>query len=158
VVEDHTAGGADAAGVGVEAGHGLLGAERASDLPFNEAEHRQGQADDLDEGGDTPVVLHEDRRGRERPLEVVVAAFDHALALVVDQDLAGVGFLGRDAGQQRRVPTVDRALCFQDVLVEVPGQGGVPGSFSVMVQRRQEVTRRLAVITPIRATIFSRVL
>jgi hypothetical protein len=32
----------------------------------------------------------------------------------------------------------------------------VPSSLSVMVQRRQEVTRRLAAMTPIRATIFSR--
>lgn len=81
VVEDHAAGGTDAAVVRVETGHGLFGAECASDLPFDEAEDQQGQADDLDQGGDAPVVLHEDRRDREGAFEVVVSALDRALAL-----------------------------------------------------------------------------
>jgi hypothetical protein len=66
VVEDHAAGGADAAVVGVEAAHGPLGAERPSDLPLDQAEDQQSQTDDLDQGGNAPVVLHEDRHDRER--------------------------------------------------------------------------------------------
>ncbi|MET9383639.1 hypothetical protein ABZY09_21850 [Streptomyces sp. NPDC002928] len=66
VVEDHAAGRADPAVVGVEAGHGLLGAEGSSNLPLDQAEHQQGQADDLDQSGDAPVVLDEDRCDRER--------------------------------------------------------------------------------------------
>lgn len=69
VVEDHAAGGADPALVRVEADHGLLGPQSASDLPFDQAEDEQGQADDLDESGDTPVVLHEDWRDRQGPLK-----------------------------------------------------------------------------------------
>ncbi|MEU9048099.1 MULTISPECIES: hypothetical protein [unclassified Kitasatospora] len=69
VVEDHPAGGADAAIVRVEAGHGLVGAERASDLPLDQAEDQQCQADDLDQSGDAPVVLHEDRCDRQGPLK-----------------------------------------------------------------------------------------
>ncbi|MDB1090206.1 hypothetical protein PJ985_21875 [Streptomyces sp. ACA25] len=130
VVEDHAAGGADPTVVGVETGHALFRPQGPSDLPLDQAEHQQGQADDLDQGGDAPVVLDEDRRDRERPLEVVVAALDRALALVVDQDLAWVGFLSGQRGQQR-VPAVDRGLGSRDVLIEVPVRGGnaslVPG-------------------------------
>ncbi|MEV7053835.1 hypothetical protein [Streptomyces anulatus] len=109
VIEDHTAGGADAAVVVVEPGHGLFRSQSPSDLPLDQAEHQQGQADDLDQGGDAPVVLREDRCDRERPLEVVVAALDRALPFVVDQDLARIGLLGGQ-GDQQRVPAVDGGL------------------------------------------------
>jgi hypothetical protein len=99
VVEDHAAGGADAAVVGVEAAHGPLGAERPSDLPLDQAEDQQSQTDDLDQGGNAPVVLHEDRHDRERSLDVVVSALDRALALVVDQSLPGACLVGGDGRQ-----------------------------------------------------------
>ncbi|MGW7553515.1 hypothetical protein [Streptomyces rimosus] len=44
-------------------------------------------------------MLDEDRRNRERALEVVVAALDRALALVVDQDLPGIRLVGGDGRQ-----------------------------------------------------------
>ncbi len=69
VLEDHAAAGTDAAVVGVEAAHGLRGAERPSDLPLDQAEDQQGQEDDMDQGGNAPVVLHEDRRDRKRALK-----------------------------------------------------------------------------------------
>ncbi|MDX2759260.1 hypothetical protein [Streptomyces europaeiscabiei] len=72
VVEDDAAGRADTAVVGIKAGHGLLGAEGASDLPLDQAEHQQCQADDLDQSGDASVMLDEDRCDRERPFEVVL--------------------------------------------------------------------------------------
>ncbi|MGQ7747635.1 hypothetical protein ACUN29_03820 [Streptomyces sp. WC2508] len=70
VVEDQAAGGADPAVVGVAADHGLLGAECASGLPLDQTEDEQGRADDLDQGGDTPVVLDENGRDREGPLQL----------------------------------------------------------------------------------------
>ncbi|MCX5342508.1 hypothetical protein [Streptomyces atratus] len=60
-----------------------------SDLTLDQAEDQQCQADDLDQGGGAAVVLDEDRGDGERALEVRVAAFDRALALVLDQDLCG---------------------------------------------------------------------
>ncbi|MFF9511438.1 hypothetical protein ACF1BU_34770 [Streptomyces sp. NPDC014724] len=123
VVEDHPAGGADAAVVRIEAGHGLVGAECSSDLPLDEAEDEQGRADDLDRRGDAPVVLHEDRCDRQGAFEVVVSAFDGALALVVDQYLVRAGLLGREAGDER-VPAVDGCFGLEYLLVEVPGQAG----------------------------------
>ncbi|WP_223065027.1 hypothetical protein [Streptomyces sp. IB201691-2A2] len=68
MVENHAAGGADSAIVRVEAGHGLVRSKRASDLPLDQTEHQQSQADDLDEGGDAPVVMDEDRRNRQGAL------------------------------------------------------------------------------------------
>ncbi|MFI1185966.1 hypothetical protein [Streptomyces californicus] len=94
-----------------------------SDLPLDEAEHQQGQADDLDQGGDPSVVLDEDRRDGQGAFDVVVPAFDRALPPVVDQDLGRACLLGGQGGQQR-VPAVDGGLRFQNFLVEVPGQGG----------------------------------
>ncbi|GAA1912468.1 hypothetical protein GCM10009753_50520 [Streptantibioticus ferralitis] len=93
VVEDHAAGGADGAVVGVEAAHGLVGAQGPADLPFDQAEHEQGQADHADQGLDAPVVLQEDRGDRERALEVVVAALEDGLALVAQENLFGAGLL-----------------------------------------------------------------
>ncbi|MFJ2806010.1 hypothetical protein [Kitasatospora sp. NPDC087271] len=83
--EDHAAGGADGSVVRIEAAHGLFRPESLAYLAFDQAEDQQGQADHGDQGGDAPVVLQEDRRVREGALEVVVAAFDHGLALVTQQ-------------------------------------------------------------------------
>ncbi|MGW3045687.1 hypothetical protein ACWC9T_38020 [Kitasatospora sp. NPDC001159] len=90
-----------------------------TDLTFDQADH-------LDQGRDAVVGLHEQRSHGERALEVVVAALDRPLALVVDQDqdqarardqardardqdLGGVGLVGGQAGQ-RCVPAVNGAL------------------------------------------------
>jgi hypothetical protein len=64
------------------------------DLPLNQAEDQQGQADHGDQGLDAPVGLQEHRRDRQRTLEAAVAALDDLLALVAGQHLGGVG-LGR---------------------------------------------------------------
>ncbi|NEW71101.1 hypothetical protein [Streptomyces rhizosphaericus] len=142
----------------MENAHGLFGTERASDLPFDGAEAQQGQADDLDQGGDTPVVLHEDWGDGEGPLGVAVAALDRALAFVVDPDLTRVGFVGGGAGQQR-VPAVDSGLRFQYIPVEVPGQGR--DALFVLGDGPPQTGRNAALganHTPTWVTIFYRVL
>lgn len=157
VVEDHAAGGPDAPVVRGEPGHGLVGAQGASDLSLDQAEDQQREADHLDQGGGAAVVLDEEWRDGERAFEVREAAFDRALALVPNQHLGGVGLLGGERGDQR-VPAVSLRFGVEHVLVEAPLQSGAPASSSRTCRRRQAVTRRVAAITPARAATFSAVL
>jgi hypothetical protein len=75
------------------------------------------------------------------------------LAFVAQEHLLGTGLLLGEVGQQG-VPAVGCGLGVEDVLVDVPGQGGV-AVLVVMVERRQLATRRVRAITPTRSAIFS---
>src|ERR1700751_2115381 len=73
-----TGGGGAVAG---QAGHHLaVRGQRLADLPLDQAEDQQGQADHGDQGGDAPVELQEDGGDGEGAFELAVAAFDDMLA------------------------------------------------------------------------------
>src|SRR4029453_203744 len=71
----------------VQPWEGEVGGDGVSDLPLDQAEDEQGQADHGDQGLDAPVGLQEHRRDRQRTLERPVAALDDFLALVAGQHL-----------------------------------------------------------------------
>ena len=106
--------------------HPAVRGQGLADLPFDQAEDQQGQADHGDQGGDAAVGLQEQRGDREGAFELAVAAFDDVLALVAAEDLGRAGLAGLQVGQQR-VPAVGGGLSVDRGLVEVPGQGGFAG-------------------------------
>lgn len=75
----------------------------------------------MDQGGDAPVELQEQRRDREEAFEVAVSALDVRPALVSDQDLGGICDLGVQAGRHR-MPAVGGGLGVDRRLVPPPGE------------------------------------